>query len=385
MEVRQFTGRDSSSASPKKKHGIFTHTPGHIDFPLFTAILCLSLFGLVMMYSASYYTGLTVYGDSFHYMPTQILCFGAGLVFMVLIANMKSYGWLRKSALWVYLGAFLLLVATLFFGSEINGARRWINIGVTFQPSEIAKYAMVLFTATFMAHDPNRMRKFFKGVVPVLIAVGILCVPIMLQPNMSMTGIIFIMAFVMLYVGGASMKQLSILAVLAFAGGVLLALIADYRFDRITAYMNPWNDPLDTGYQTIQSLYALASGGLFGTGLNFSRQKLLFLTYSESDYIFAIIGEELGFIGAVLVIAVYAFIIYRGIRIAIRCRDRFGSLLAAGITIVLGIQTVINICVTCNLLPSTGQTLPFISAGGTSLTICMIAAGILLNISKNTE
>ena len=385
MEVRSFKTKDKNRAAANKKQGLLRHTPGHIDFLLFAAVLCLSLFGLVMMYSASYYSGQVVYDDPFHYMPTQIGCFAAGLAAMIFIANMKNYQWLRKGAPWLYLVALALLIATLFFGGEINGAKRWIKIGVTFQPSEIAKYAMVLLMATFMAKNPNRMKSFSKGLLPMLLSVGILCVPIVFQPNMSMTLIICMMAFVMLFIGGCNLKHIAILCAVAAVGLGFVIIAEPYRLQRIFAFSDPWQDPLDSGYHTIQSLYALASGGLFGTGLNFSRQKLLFLTYAESDYIFAIIGEELGYIGALLVIAAYVFVICRGVRIAMRCRDRFGSLLAAGITIVLGIQTAVNICVTCNLMPSTGQTLPFISAGGTSLTICLAAIGILLNISKNTE
>lgn len=385
MEIKSFITKEGKRADAKPDKSL-RHTPGHMDFLLFAVVLGISLFGLVMVFSASYYNGQVVYDDPFHHMPNQIMCFVIGLIIMLVIANLGNYHWLKKASPFLYLAALILLVITIFFGEEKNGATRWLSIGsLSFQPSELAKYALMVFMATFMAANPNRMKHFFKGVVPMLVAVLLVCGLIILQPNLSMVVIIGIMALAMMFIGGIKWSAILGLAATAFVAVVVLAFTKGYRVERMLAFFDPWQDPLDTGYHTIQSLYALASGGLFGTGLNFSRQKLLFLKYSESDYIFAIIGEELGFIGAILLIAAYCFVIYRGIRIAMRCRDRFGSLLAAGITVVLAVQIMINIGVTCGVVPSTGQTLPFISLGGTSLIICMAAIGILLNVSKNTE
>lgn len=219
----------------------------------------------------------------------------------------------------------------------------------------------------------------------MLLIIGLICGLIMLQPNMSMAVIIGMLGYSLLFVGGCDGKQMAILLVIAIGLFFLLAWIEPYRFARLTSFTDPWADPLGTGYQLIQSYYAIGSGGMFGKGLNNSRQKLLFMTYGESDFIFSIVCEELGLIGGIVIMLAYGYIIYRGIRVALRCRDRFGSLLAAGITIVFAIQILVNIGVVTGTFPTTGQALPFISAGGTSMVIFLLAMGVLLNISRSTS
>ncbi|MDD4075979.1 MAG: putative lipid II flippase FtsW [Eubacteriales bacterium] len=357
-----------------------------MDFALFAAILLLCAFGLVMVFSSSYYYAQSKFSDGLYYLRSQSTFLAAGVIALLVISRIDYHLWdhLRLPFL---VATMVMMAAVVVWGVERNGAKRWLDIFgiVSFQPSELAKFALVLYMSAFMARFPERMKSFVNGTVPMLVIVGIMCLLVLLQKNMSMMVIVLFTGILMLYVGGVPMKHLLLMGVCAVPILFLVAYMEEYRMMRLKIFMDPWQDELGAGYQLIQSLYAFGSGGLFGQGLNFSRQKLLFLTYGESDFIFAIIGEELGLIGCAAVILAYAFITYRGIMIALKCKDRFGSLLAAGITSVIAMQAAVNIGVATSSIPTTGQTLPFVSAGGTSLFIFLCASGILLNISKNME
>jgi cell division protein FtsW len=367
----------------EKKAGAEKNVLKNMDFSIFFAVLLLCAFGLIMVFSASYYYAQSEMSDGYFYVKKQIQYLALGFICMLVLSRI-DYHKLEKLKTAGMLLSIALLVAVLLFGEERNGAKRWLEIaGQGFQPSEFCKFAMMLYIVSFMAKFPNRMKDFVRGVIPVLLMILIICGLIMLQPNMSMAVSIALMGGVLLFMGGARMIHLLMLLVAAIPMFFLLSL-EPYRWARITIFTDPWKDPLGSGHQLIQSLYALGSGGFFGRGLNASRQKLLYLTYGESDFIFSIIGEELGFIGCILVLAAYFFLIYRGIRVAMKCKDRFGSLLAGGITTVLAIQVAVNIGVATSSIPPTGQTLPFISAGGTSLFIFLSAIGVLLNVSRNT-
>ena len=362
---------------------------GQVDFLLYVVVLLLCAFGLVMVFSASYYyaqNSAKLNYDGLYYLKNQAKYMALGIVVMIAMSRF-DYHYLEKLKNLALIATLLLMLATVFWGEDLNGAKRWLNLFniVTFQPSELAKFVLILYMASFMTRRAPQMGSFTRGVVPLLIIMCVICILLLLQKNMSMMMVVMMIGFVMLFLGGADMRHLVGLCLLAVPVFFLAASMETYRWNRLVIFTNPWKDPQGIGYQLIQSLYALGSGGLFGKGLNFSTQKLLFLTYGESDFIFAIIGEELGFVGCVLVIAAYFFLICRGIRTAARCRDRFGSLLAAGITSVIAIQVAVNIGVATSSVPPTGQTLPFISAGGTSLIIFMAAVGVLLNISRNTE
>ncbi|MEG1772441.1 MAG: putative lipid II flippase FtsW [Clostridia bacterium] len=385
MEVREFKKPVKVIEKPKQKTAL--KPAGRMDFPLLLAVLIISAFGLIMVFSASYYYAQSAFGDGLHYFKSQLLFLVIGIPIMLGLSKL-NYKLLLKFKLHI-IGLLLtvaLLLLVLVIGVERNGARRWIQIGslIPFQPSELAKFALILFMAAFMGQYPERLNSFFKSVVPMLLVMALICVPILLQPNMSMIVIIGLVGIAMMFIGGVKIKHLMLILITMIAAFVLLIVIESYRFDRILVYTDPWKNPRGDGYQIIQSLYALGSGGLFGKGLSFSHQKLLFLPYSESDFIFSIIGEELGYFFCILLMLFYLFIIYRGIKIAIKCKDKFGSLLAAGITIVMGLQVIVNMGVTMCVLPPTGQTLPFISAGGTSLFVYLAAMGVLLNISRNT-
>lgn len=374
-----------TSAAPRKKGRTELKRHG-IDFLLFIAVIAVCAFGLVMMYSASYYYGITNHSDGLYFIKRQLLCVGIGgiMMFLASVINFRFYriGWVNILA---YFGIVALIFLCLAFPAT-NEAHRWIPIGSVFnlQPTEIAKFVLVITLANIMSRRVN-MQNLIIGVLPCLLVLGGLCVPTILQPNLSMVIIFAIVTYIMLFLGGTRLSHRLLLVVLGIAAIALLIIIKGYRMDRITTFINPEADPLNKGYQQTQARYALANGGLFGQGLNFSRQKLNFLPERESDYILAIIGEELGFVGLFGLLAAYLFIIFRGINIAVRCPDRFGRLLAGGITAVFAVQIIINVGVASGALPATGQTLPFVSYGGTSMIVFLTAIGMLLNISRYTE
>ncbi len=363
-------------------------TQHRMDYAILLTVTLLCAFGLVMVFSASYYyaqnTASTNY-DGYYYIRKQAVYLALGYPTMILL-SFFDYKRLEGFKVIGMLISLVLLVAVLIFGHELNGAKRWLVIaGQSIQPSEVAKFGMMLYMCAFMSKKHAVMKSFKYGMLPMLLVIGVVCGLVMLQPNMSMAVIMGMLGYALLFVGGCDGKQMILLLIAAIGTFVLLAVIEPYRMARLTSFTDPWKDPLGTGYQLIQSFYAIGSGGLFGRGLNNSRQKLLFLTYGESDFIFAVVCEELGFFGALAILLAYGFIIYRGIRVALRCRDRFGSLLAAGITVVFAIQIFVNIGVVTGAFPTTGQALPFISAGGSSMVIFLAAMGVLLNISRSTE
>ncbi len=358
---------------------------GKMDFSILLVISALCAFGLVMVFSASYYYAQHYSGannDSFYYLKRQLiyLLIGYPLMLLISLIDYRLVERLRSVFLAVSL---LLLVAVLIWGQDLNGGKRWLNIGISIQPSELAKFGLMIFMCSYMSRHRNEMNTFRFGMLPMLIAIGAIAGLVMLQPNMSMAVIIGFIGVVLLYLGGCDLKQLIILGIIAIIGVLVLAYAQPYRVARMTSFSDPEADKLGSGYQLLQSYYAIGSGGFFGKGLNNSYQKYLYMTYGESDFIFAILCEEFGFVGGLIVILMYAWIVFRGIVIAMRCRNRFGSLLAAGISIVFGFQVFVNIGVVTGLLPTTGQALPFISAGGTSLLVFLSAMGLLLSISRD--
>ncbi len=361
---------------------------GKMDFSLLLVISALCAFGLVMVFSASYYYAQHYSGannDSFYYLKRQILYLAIGYPVMLLV-SMIDYRIIERLRSLFMAISIILLIAVLLWGRDLNGGKRWLVIaGISIQPSELAKFGLMIFMCSYMSRHRNEMNSFRYGMIPMLIAIGVIAGLVMLQPNMSMAVIIGFIGIVLLYLGGCDLKQLLILAAIAVVAFFILAFAQPYRVARMTSFSNPENDPQGTGYQLLQSYYAIGSGGLFGKGLNNSYQKLLYMTYGESDFIFAILCEEFGFIGGFFVILMYAWIVFRGMIVSMRCRNRFGSLLAAGISIVFGFQVFVNIGVVTGLLPTTGQALPFISAGGTSLLVFLAAMGLLLSISRDTN
>lgn len=373
---------------PKKNRLAFLQQQGPMDFSILLVVTILCAFGLVMIFSSSYYYAQHYAGvdyDGFHYLKRQVLYLAIGYPVMLLL-SLVNYRSIEKMNVLAMLFSVLLLVAVLLWGDDLNGGKRWLNIaGISVQPSEIAKFGLMIFMCAYMSRHRDEMQSFRNGMLPMLFAIGLICGLIILQPNMSMAIIVGFIGIVLLFLGGVDLKQLLVLGGIALFLFGIIAISADYRVARLLSFSDPEADPQGTGYQLLQSLYAIGSGGLFGKGLNNSYQKLLYMTYGESDFIFAILCEEFGFFGGVVIILMYAWIVFRGMVISMRCRNRFGSLLAAGISIVFGFQVFVNIGVVTGLLPTTGQALPFISAGGTSLLVFLAAMGVLLNISRDVS
>lgn len=356
------------------------------DYFLLIAVVLLAIIGTIFIYSASKYSAQKTYNDSLFFVKKQVIGIALGLIAMILTANF-DYKKLKKFTYPVMIVSFiaLLLVFVPGIGVENYGAKRWIGVGgVTVQPSEISKFALILFCATYASKNPERI-KTFLGILPVLAVGGITCALIMLEPNMSITVCVALLMMTMLLTAGMKIKHFIFLLIPALIGGVVLILIEPYRLDRLMAFINPWSNPKGEGYQLLQSLYALGSGGWFGVGLFNSRQKYAFLPFAESDFILSIIGEEVGFVGLVLFFALLFFIIYRGLKIASRAKNMFGLILGVGITMIFGIQTIVNALVVTGSIPPTGLPLPLVSSGNTSIIIFMAEMGILYNISKQSS
>jgi cell division protein FtsW len=348
----------------------------------------LALFGIIAVYSASGYVAQTQYGDQWYFVKKQCVGFVLGIAAMLLCGKINTDALKNKKVRYVALLLPMLLLGLVFvpgIGKSNYGATRWIGIGgVTLQPSELAKYGFVIFAAGYMSENMSKMRTF-QGVLPVLFAGGGICLLIIIEPNMSVTMCVGLLMLAMLFLGGMRIKHFMVILVPALLAVPLLIIAEPYRLSRLSAFLDPWESPRGEGYQLIQSLYALGNGGWFGTGLFRSRQKYRFLPFAESDFILSIIGEELGVIGVLLLFAANAFLVYRGIKIARNANDFFTFLTAAGITLVYGIQTIINALVVSGSIPPTGLPLPLISAGNTSLIITMASMGVLYAISVKNK
>ena len=356
-----------------------------VDIPFLTLVLMLLAVGLAMLYSASSAQSMydTHYDSSTRYLLKQAVCAVLGLGCMVLFSRIPSMVWFRLA--WPLYGiSIVLLLLVLVMGRSVNGAQRWISIaGIQFQPSELAKFTMILCLARLTkAYGPDA-RKFRFGVLGFGCALLGILIPLALEKHLSAILLMGMVAVVMMYIAGTDPRWL-----LAGAGAAVVFVIVyitfmGYAGDRVTAWLHPEADPGDTGYQILQSLYAIGSGGLFGLGLGKSRQKYLYLPFQYNDYIFAVICEELGLAGAVGIIVLFCMTIVRGYWIALRARDRFSTVLAAGLVTLIAIQTILNLGVVTNLLPSTGIALPFFSYGGTALAVNLGEMGIVLSISRH--
>ncbi|WP_240507991.1 stage V sporulation protein E [Virgibacillus indicus] len=357
------------------------------DYILLTVILGLLIIGIVMVYSSSYVWAEYKYDDSMYYLKRQLLFAGAGVAAMFFIMRIPYNFW-RKYAKLIMLCCFVLLFLVLIPGVGMvrGGAQSWIGVGAfSIQPSEFMKLGLIIFLAAYLSENQKFITSFKKGFFPSIILTFTAFGLIMLQPDLG-TGMVLVMTcMVMIFVSGARLTHFFGLAAVGLAGFVFLIISAPYRISRITAFLNPWEDPLGDGFQIIQSLYAIGPGGLLGLGLGDSLQKYFYLPEPQTDFIFAILGEELGFIGGTFVIGLFFLLFWRGIRIALEAPDQFGRFLALGIVSMVAIQVMINISVVIGLIPVTGITLPFLSYGGSSLTLALCSVGILLNISINSK
>ena len=355
-----------------------------VDILFLALVLMLLAVGLTMLYSAScaqseFDTG---YESSVRYLVKQAVCAAIGLLAMFFFSRIPAQVWYHSA--WLLYGlSILLLLSVLVIGQEVNGAKRWISIGgIQFQPSEVAKFTMILLFARLTRKYGPDAEKFRFGVLGFGLALLGILVPLALEKHLSAIMLMGMVAVVMMFVAGTRIRWLLAGAGAAAVFVVIYITFMGYAGDRVTAWLHPEQDPGDTGYQILQSLYAIGSGGLFGLGLGKSRQKYLYLPFQYNDYIFAIICEELGLVGAVLIIALFSLTICRGYWIALRARDRFSTVLASGLVTLIAVQTLLNLAVVTNLLPSTGIALPFFSYGGTALAVNLGEMGIVLGISR---
>ena len=360
---------------------------GTVDSSFLVLVLIILTIGLVMMFSASYAYAYYYFDDSFHFIVRQLAFAVAGVVLMIAI-SFFDYHILHHFVLPIYLGTLVLLVIVLFM-PEINYVHRWIDLGfVTFQPSEIAKFAVVVTFAQLISVNYSKMKTILLGIVPFVVVLLPIVGLLIAEPHLSATVLICAIGAIMMFVGGVDLKWFGLAFGVLAVGIVILASnenIIAYAANRYSYWLDPFSDPQGLGYQTLQSLYAIASGGLLGLGIGQSRQKYLYLPEPQNDFVFAVVCEELGFVGAVFIIILFALLIWRGFAIALKARDRFGSMLAVGLTTQVGLQVILNIAVVTNTIPNTGISMPFFSYGGTALLMLLAQMGVILSVSRQSS
>ena len=355
------------------------------NYMLFSLMIILLILGCVFVYSASYYSAEITYGDKGFFLKKQIIGIGIGFVCFV-IFSLIDYHFLSKIKWWLFAATIIMLGLVFVPGVGLTnyGATRWINLRfITFQPSEIAKFAFIVVSSDLLSKNAEKV-KSFKGIIPILFIGGIYCLLIIIEPNMSITICMAMLVVVMLFLGGTKFKHFAILTVPAIMVVILLILVEPYRLKRLVAFVDPFASKQDEGFQLVQSLLGIALGNMFGVGVFNSRQKYLFLPFSESDFIFSIIAEETGFIGAISVLILFVFLFITIVKIGRNAKDKFGFLLACGVGFIIIIQVLLNMAVVTGLVPPTGLPLPFISAGSTSIMIFMSMLGVAENVHRQS-
>ncbi|MCL2408694.1 MAG: putative lipid II flippase FtsW [Oscillospiraceae bacterium] len=406
----QWQPRELSSGYDAKRDAKTREKRGSIDLPFLLLTLLILLIGVVMVLSASFARAYIVTGNPLRFFSRQLVFAVSGVALMMVVSRIRVSMMQRWSMLLLF-GSIALLVLVLIFGDVINGARRWINLGfTTVQPSEITKLAVIMAYAAMICGFEKKMHKFKYGILPFVFFTGVIVILLLRQPHLSASIIIIAQTAIMMFAGGAPLRWFVIPMVLIIAVVGLILIPAhrpvaeapapagqeivqeqpqqrggrfSYAGGRIGAWLDPEADPLGRGFQIRQSLYAVGSGGLFGVGLGQSRQKFLYLPEEHNDYIFAIVSEELGFIGAMIILSLFALLVMRGFWLALHAKDRFSSLVTTGITSLLAIQVFLNVAVVTNLVPATGISLPFFSYGGTALWIQLLQMGIVLAVSRD--
>ena len=354
---------------------------------LILAVVLLSLFGLIMIYSSSSIWALYKYNDVFKYVKAQGLFWVLGLIVMYLLSKI-DYKIYKQKANWILLVCFLLLGLVLIpgIGAIRNGSRSWLKVGsLGIQPSEFAKIGLIIYVSKYLSNNNKKIRSIIKDVLPLIGIIGVFFLLIMLEPDFGTAMVIIITLIAIIFISGVKISFFIKTGVLGLLGIIGLIIVAPYRMARILSFLNPWIDPLGSGYQIIQSLYAIGPGGLLGQGFLHSRQKSFYLPEPQTDFIFSIISEEFGFLGVLIVCGLFFLIFYKCIKISLECNDLFGKYLAFGLSFGLIIQALLNLMVVISIIPVTGVTLPFLSYGGSSLLVSMASIGIILNISKNNS
>lgn len=378
----------------KKVKKVSNFANNQFDFILCITVILLLALGIIMVLSASAPSALSTTGNSYTYVKKQLIFAIAGLFVMFFLSKIdyrfyKKYYWYVYFVSWII----LLLVVIPGLGYSVKGATRWIKLGgFQFQPSELTKIGLIIFFAGYLTDHKNELHDFVKGFLkPLCFLIPPICILFFVQNHLSVSLVICVIVIVIMFMAGCRIKYFAIIGVIAISlllgifGYLQLSGTENFRLDRISTYFDPWADAQGTGYQTVQSLYAIGSGGMFGLGLGNSKQKYLYIPEPHNDFIFSILAEELGFFGCILVISLFAIFIWRGILIAMRSKEMFGSLIAVGITTQVAIQAIINIAVVTGIVPTTGMSLPFFSYGGTALLLLLANVGILLNISRSNS
>lgn len=383
------TTKDTISLKRNKILGILTKGEKkgrgiNVDFPLIIITILLTVFGVVMVFSASYYNSINDYGTPYSYLFSQGRYAIIGFIIMYITSRIDYRKWRRWGGVLAIIGFFLLCLIFTPLGIEVNGATRWLGIpGIPFtvMPGEVEKFVMILFCASYFSRDMNRAGNL-RGLLPVVIYTVVVCLLIVKQPNLSTAITVFMIAVGIAFVAGMQWRYIALLFGGAAIGSYYLMFInKGYWHDRVASFMDPFADALGDGFQVVQSLLALGTGGLTGRGLGQSVQKNLYLPEPQNDFILAIIGEELGFLGIAALLIAFAFIVWRIFYISLQSKDNFGMLLGSGVGITIGIQVILNVAVVTSSMPPTGIALPFISAGGNALWVFLGLIGIVLNIS----
>lgn len=380
----------------KKKKRVSSFVNNQFDFILCITVLLLLAAGIIMVLSASAPSALSTTGNSYTYVKKQLI-FGIIGLFVMLFLSKVDYRFYKKYYWQIYFASWIILLLVLVpgLGVSVKGATRWIGIGsLQFQPSELTKIGMIIFFAGYLTDHKDELHDFKKGfLIPLCFLIPPIGILFFVQNHLSVSLVICIIVLVMMFMSGCRLKHFVVVGVVGISliAGVLGFLQVsgsgedNFRLDRISTYFDPWADAQGTGYQTVQSLYAIGSGGMFGLGLGNSKQKYLYIPEPHNDFIFSILAEELGFLGCFLVIALFAVFIWRGILVAMRAADLFGTLIAVGVTTLIAVQAIINIAVVTATVPTTGMSLPFFSYGGTALLLLLANVGILLNISRSSS
>ncbi len=378
------TVRIATVKSNKKKWLSDWFVSDPFDMSFFVLVLIILAVGLIMLFSASYAYAWYDQGDSFFYIKRQSMFAALGFAAMLFISKI-DYEKIKKFALPIYGVAAILLILVLFIGVGEGVEKRWIYVGFNLQPSEIAKLAVIIMLALFLSANHKYLKKPVRGILIPVIIIGIPAGLILLEPHLSGTILVLAVGVAMMIVAGCNMGWIGALSAVGGAGLVAVAMTVPYMKSRVDIFLNPGSDPQGAGYQILQSLYAIGSGGLTGQGIGQSRQKYLYVSMPQNDFIFSIVAEELGFIGCLIILAIFVLLIYKGFAIAMRCHDRFGSLMVFGITTRLAVQVLLNMAVITNSIPVTGIALPFFSSGGTALVMQMIEMGIVLAVSRKSR
>lgn len=373
-----------SEPHPKRKRTAWFYTAGGFDMTFFILVLVLLVLGLVCMFSASFVYAYYWDNDSYYYIKRQLIFALLGVVAMLVI-SLVDYHKLHTFAFPLLLVSWVLLVLALLTPSS-TGVHRWIRMGsFSFQPSEVAKFALILVFAHMISLNYKKMKRFGVGFLPFILLLGGTCALVFLEPHLSGTVLLLGIGLVMMYVGGTRMLYIGILVLLGVTAVLYMILVRGYEQDRIAVWLDPlsvYKTDRDSAWQTVQSLYAIGSGGVLGQGLGNSRQKHLFLPEPQNDFVFAVVCEELGLVGAVLIILLFAALVWRGFTLAMKAPDKFGSMLIIGLTAQVGLQAALNMAVVTNLIPNTGISLPFFSYGGTSLVMLLAQMGVVLGVSR---